>query len=228
MCYISSQAEEAMGDGRSEKSSTNVHGLVLYRYYSTEHWLHWQMTPDFHWNELGRMRFCVHGETSIFYIPREIRSSRDPILYVQFWGGVGGWRSLSPLWEVVRHTTLFLTETTYLKKQNIPWGPVGEWVETIQIKCHGLQLLQSLWQKDVQKKHPVWGLHQTSDSTFLSLMTMVASWQQILQNCDFPPVCFFLLVCFLFGVTSAWSGLQLKLKNGGRLPVCLQTWACSL
>lgn len=34
------------------------------------HWLH-QMTLDFHWNEPGRMRTCVHGQTSSFYVCRE-------------------------------------------------------------------------------------------------------------------------------------------------------------
>lgn len=42
---------------------------------------------------------------------------------------------------------------------------MAEWVETIQIKCHGLQLLQSLWQPpSPPKKHTrVWELCKTSD-----------------------------------------------------------------
>lgn len=61
------------------------------------------------------------------------------------------------------------------------------------------QLLCNLCDKNLlQKNHPVWELHQTSDSTFLSLTIVVAAWEQILQNCDFFPVFLLLLLKFVF------------------------------
>lgn len=60
----------------------------------------------------------------------------------------------------------FLAETAILKPRT---SLEVMWVETIQIKCYGLQLLQSLWQPPPpsKKKHiPVWDLCKTSDSTF--------------------------------------------------------------
>lgn len=75
------------------------------------------------------MRFCLHGQTSIFYIYiAERENSRDTEKYF------GEKECLKTL----IHTMRFLAETAILKKQSIPWGHVGEGVETIQIKRHGL------------------------------------------------------------------------------------------
>lgn len=129
--------------------------LVLYTYYSIDFnkLLPWILLE---WIR-KKIRFCVHGQTSIF-CTYSIENSGDP-------------KEIFLGKEASDHTTshhVVFSRNSNFQKQNIPWGRGGEWVETIQIKCHGLQLLQSLWQPPLpSKKHTlVWELCKTSGSSF--------------------------------------------------------------
>lgn len=136
ICYSSTRTEEAVEDGRdNEKSNTNELDFFLAWMRSVQLLFHWlqqiillNLYESLVWIR-KKMRFCLHGQTSIFYTCiAERENSRDTEKI--FWGkGVSN--------DTDSQHTIFSRNSNF-KKQNIPRGHVGEGLETIQIKCHGL------------------------------------------------------------------------------------------